>query len=179
MMCKWGHPVATLPVTNGTTRHTRSMTEILRITVHVGEAAAATAAAAVLRSAAPDIGLHETHLVPLRRVVGQPRATSSTRAYHAILRCLLLKTSAAGPWDPYAAETPKMKSSSFMMGSLMEDERQKHRPHPLVRRSGGNNDCNEARGEVLPIKEHVSLGQSAQERKRTSLPSSDKRAEFS
>eukprot|EP00965_Chrysotila_dentata_P036979 1230954-Pleurochrysis_carterae.AAC.1 len=31
MPCKWDHPVATLPVTNGTIRHTRRMTEILRI----------------------------------------------------------------------------------------------------------------------------------------------------
>eukprot|EP00965_Chrysotila_dentata_P124009 4099030-Pleurochrysis_carterae.AAC.1 len=28
---KWGHPVAIFPVTNGTIRHTRRMTEILRI----------------------------------------------------------------------------------------------------------------------------------------------------
>eukprot|EP00965_Chrysotila_dentata_P091124 3008704-Pleurochrysis_carterae.AAC.1 len=27
MLYKWGHPVATLPVTNGTTRHTLKMTE--------------------------------------------------------------------------------------------------------------------------------------------------------
>eukprot|EP00965_Chrysotila_dentata_P256593 6212591-Pleurochrysis_carterae.AAC.2 len=33
MSYKWGHPVATLPVTNGTIRHTRRMPEILRITV--------------------------------------------------------------------------------------------------------------------------------------------------
>eukprot|EP00965_Chrysotila_dentata_P124103 4101718-Pleurochrysis_carterae.AAC.1 len=32
MSYKWGHPVATLPVTNVTIRHTRRMTEILRIT---------------------------------------------------------------------------------------------------------------------------------------------------
>eukprot|EP00965_Chrysotila_dentata_P091351 3015909-Pleurochrysis_carterae.AAC.1 len=32
MSHKWGHPVATLPVTNGTIRHIRRMTEILRIT---------------------------------------------------------------------------------------------------------------------------------------------------
>eukprot|EP00965_Chrysotila_dentata_P255373 6212196-Pleurochrysis_carterae.AAC.2 len=32
MSYKWGHPVATLPVTNGTIRHIRRMTEILRIT---------------------------------------------------------------------------------------------------------------------------------------------------
>ena len=31
MSNKWGHPVATLPVTNGTIRHIRRMTEILRI----------------------------------------------------------------------------------------------------------------------------------------------------
>eukprot|EP00965_Chrysotila_dentata_P182106 6013347-Pleurochrysis_carterae.AAC.1 len=31
MSYKWGHPVATLPVTIGTVRHTRRMTEILRI----------------------------------------------------------------------------------------------------------------------------------------------------
>eukprot|EP00965_Chrysotila_dentata_P263459 6214835-Pleurochrysis_carterae.AAC.2 len=31
MSYKWGHPVATLPVTNGTIPHTRRMTEILRI----------------------------------------------------------------------------------------------------------------------------------------------------
>eukprot|EP00965_Chrysotila_dentata_P228698 6196756-Pleurochrysis_carterae.AAC.3 len=30
MLCKLGHPVNTLPVTNGTIRHTRRMTEILR-----------------------------------------------------------------------------------------------------------------------------------------------------
>eukprot|EP00965_Chrysotila_dentata_P022306 737670-Pleurochrysis_carterae.AAC.2 len=30
---KWGHPVATLRVTNGTIRHTRRMTEILRIII--------------------------------------------------------------------------------------------------------------------------------------------------
>eukprot|EP00965_Chrysotila_dentata_P056660 1879649-Pleurochrysis_carterae.AAC.1 len=36
MSYKWGHPVATLPVTNGTIRcHTRRMTEILRITYHL------------------------------------------------------------------------------------------------------------------------------------------------
>eukprot|EP00965_Chrysotila_dentata_P108298 3577042-Pleurochrysis_carterae.AAC.1 len=27
MLCKWGHPVATLPVTDGIIRHTRRMTE--------------------------------------------------------------------------------------------------------------------------------------------------------
>eukprot|EP00965_Chrysotila_dentata_P245418 6206546-Pleurochrysis_carterae.AAC.5 len=32
-MCEWGHHVATLPVTNGTIRHTRRMTKILRITL--------------------------------------------------------------------------------------------------------------------------------------------------
>eukprot|EP00965_Chrysotila_dentata_P041201 1367171-Pleurochrysis_carterae.AAC.1 len=31
MPYKWGHSVATLPVTNGTVRHTRRMTELLRI----------------------------------------------------------------------------------------------------------------------------------------------------
>eukprot|EP00965_Chrysotila_dentata_P066266 2193188-Pleurochrysis_carterae.AAC.2 len=31
MSYKWGHPLATLPVTNGTIRHTRRMIEILRI----------------------------------------------------------------------------------------------------------------------------------------------------
>eukprot|EP00965_Chrysotila_dentata_P131498 4346942-Pleurochrysis_carterae.AAC.1 len=31
MSYKWGHPVATLPVTNGTIHHTRRITEILRI----------------------------------------------------------------------------------------------------------------------------------------------------
>eukprot|EP00965_Chrysotila_dentata_P106046 3502623-Pleurochrysis_carterae.AAC.1 len=31
MSYEWGHPVATLPVTNGTIRHIRKMTEILRI----------------------------------------------------------------------------------------------------------------------------------------------------
>eukprot|EP00965_Chrysotila_dentata_P094156 3112350-Pleurochrysis_carterae.AAC.1 len=31
MPCKWGHPVATLPVKNGTIRQIRRMTEILRI----------------------------------------------------------------------------------------------------------------------------------------------------
>eukprot|EP00965_Chrysotila_dentata_P052443 1739734-Pleurochrysis_carterae.AAC.1 len=34
IMCKWGHPVATLPVTNGIVRHNRRVTKILRITVH-------------------------------------------------------------------------------------------------------------------------------------------------
>eukprot|EP00965_Chrysotila_dentata_P262695 6214645-Pleurochrysis_carterae.AAC.2 len=33
MLCKWGHPVATLPVTNETICHIRKMTEILRINV--------------------------------------------------------------------------------------------------------------------------------------------------
>eukprot|EP00965_Chrysotila_dentata_P200851 6180214-Pleurochrysis_carterae.AAC.2 len=32
MLCKWGHPVATYPVTNVDLHHTRRMTEILRIT---------------------------------------------------------------------------------------------------------------------------------------------------
>eukprot|EP00965_Chrysotila_dentata_P005715 188151-Pleurochrysis_carterae.AAC.2 len=32
---KWGHPVATFPVTNGTIRHIRRMTDILRITVYM------------------------------------------------------------------------------------------------------------------------------------------------
>eukprot|EP00965_Chrysotila_dentata_P257649 6212955-Pleurochrysis_carterae.AAC.1 len=35
MSYNWGHPVATLPVTNGTIRHTRTMTEILRITIQL------------------------------------------------------------------------------------------------------------------------------------------------
>eukprot|EP00965_Chrysotila_dentata_P035836 1192347-Pleurochrysis_carterae.AAC.1 len=34
MLCKWGNPVATLPMTNGTIRHTRRKTEILRIKFH-------------------------------------------------------------------------------------------------------------------------------------------------
>eukprot|EP00965_Chrysotila_dentata_P167890 5543997-Pleurochrysis_carterae.AAC.1 len=34
MSYKWGRPVATLPVTNGTIRHTRRMTEILRINIY-------------------------------------------------------------------------------------------------------------------------------------------------
>eukprot|EP00965_Chrysotila_dentata_P024084 798200-Pleurochrysis_carterae.AAC.1 len=33
MSYKWGHPVVTLPVTNGNIRYTRRMTEILRIKV--------------------------------------------------------------------------------------------------------------------------------------------------
>eukprot|EP00965_Chrysotila_dentata_P139967 4627507-Pleurochrysis_carterae.AAC.1 len=33
MSYKWGHPVATFPVTNRTIRHTRRITEILRITL--------------------------------------------------------------------------------------------------------------------------------------------------
>eukprot|EP00965_Chrysotila_dentata_P135123 4468058-Pleurochrysis_carterae.AAC.1 len=31
MLYKWGHPVATLQMTNGTIRHNRRMTEILQI----------------------------------------------------------------------------------------------------------------------------------------------------
>eukprot|EP00965_Chrysotila_dentata_P239214 6202970-Pleurochrysis_carterae.AAC.1 len=31
MLYKWGHPVVTLPATNGTIRYTRRMTEIMRI----------------------------------------------------------------------------------------------------------------------------------------------------
>eukprot|EP00965_Chrysotila_dentata_P259510 6213586-Pleurochrysis_carterae.AAC.3 len=31
VLCTWGHPVPILPVTNGTIRHIRRMTEVLRI----------------------------------------------------------------------------------------------------------------------------------------------------
>eukprot|EP00965_Chrysotila_dentata_P142210 4701874-Pleurochrysis_carterae.AAC.6 len=31
MLCKWGHPVTTLPLTNGTICHTSRITETLRI----------------------------------------------------------------------------------------------------------------------------------------------------
>eukprot|EP00965_Chrysotila_dentata_P199090 6179173-Pleurochrysis_carterae.AAC.2 len=34
MMFKWGHPVATLPVTNGTIIHIHRITKVLRITTH-------------------------------------------------------------------------------------------------------------------------------------------------
>eukprot|EP00965_Chrysotila_dentata_P123255 4073846-Pleurochrysis_carterae.AAC.2 len=35
MLCKWGHPVATLAVTNGTIRHIHRITEILQIMIQM------------------------------------------------------------------------------------------------------------------------------------------------
>jgi len=58
MSYKWGHPVATLPVTNGTIRHTHSMTEILRISSRV---ASESCQLIVVASISNSIAVDEQH----------------------------------------------------------------------------------------------------------------------